>query len=238
VPEQIVLSTTALVFSAGPYPAMYSDFSGIVDAATAMARQLGEGAAGVATPLLASNRSYLRIPIAEGSVPQVLCKAARRLPSPKSPPDRWGERWCDYYKSVSWNLPGAGAFVYAFAKGLLRLELPIVTAGAPGGVSVWGTRVRSTAAALSRGGTGQRQQRVAVPQWAFSRWPTELQGGFTIEVVGLNLAGMPHTLSCTGWYGAGDDDGDDDDEALRKDGLAADKQPAAHELCCALTRLL
>ena len=125
----IVLSTTALVFEAGVYPEMFADFAAIVDAVTRMVDQLDEGVAGVAEPLLATKRGYLRIPIAAGSVPQELCKAVRRLPDSRHPPDRWGERWCSYYKSVSWNLPGAGAFVYAFAKGLLQLELSTVQSG-------------------------------------------------------------------------------------------------------------
>ena len=76
----IVLSTTALVFEAGVYPEMFADFAAIVDAVTRMVDQLDEGVAGVAEPLLATKRGYLRIPIAAGSVPQELCKAVRRLP--------------------------------------------------------------------------------------------------------------------------------------------------------------
>ena len=204
----IVLSTTALVFEAGVYPEMFADFVAIVDAVTRMVDQLDEGVAGVAEPLLATKRGYLRIPIAAGSVPQELCKAARRLPDSRHPPDRWGERWCSYYKSVSWNLPGAGAFVYAFAKGLLQLELPTVQSGTDVSVSVWGTTV----------GRGM-QQRVELPAWSIPRWPTELLPGFSIDVVGLNIGGVAYTLECDTWC----------------DLLALGERKSKHDLCCTLS---
>ena len=200
----VLLSTTALVFQAGVYPEMYRDFAGLVAAATSMSAQLGEGAAGVAQgPLLASGRGLLRVPMAAGSVPQEQCKAARRLPDPRYPPDRWGARWCDFYKSVSWNLPGAGAFVYSFAKGLLQLQLPIpIPIPIPAGdaavagqaasvsvsvsVSVWGTVVH----------LGAGPQDVALPPWAATRWPTELKGSFSIVVEGLNVGGAAVDVRC------------------------------------------
>lgn len=89
------------MFQAGVYPEVYRDFSGLVGAVTKIADQLGAGAKGVAEgPLLGGDRGVLRLPIAAASVPQAQCKAARKLPSTRFPPDRWGERWCDYYKSV------------------------------------------------------------------------------------------------------------------------------------------
>lgn len=188
----IVLSTTALVFESGPYPQMYSDFAALVDVLTAIAQQLDMADGGVASgPLLAHNRSYLRRPMASKSIPQKLCMAARRLPNDQRyPPDRWSERWCDYYKSVSYNLPGAGAFVYSFAKGLLQINIPIVDDSVHDpSVTVWGTTVLG----------GGIQQRVAIPQWAIARWPVELLQGFTIDVVGLNVGGQPYTLECDTW---------------------------------------
>ena len=215
----IVLSTTALVFEAGIYPEMFADFAAIVDAVAWMATQLGEGAAGVAEPLLATNRSYLRLPITAGSIPQEQCKAARKLPNSRAPPDRWHERWCDYYKSVSWNLPGAGAFVFAFAKGLLQLELPIVQTGSDVSVTVWGTTVLG----------GGMQQRVVLPQWAVPRWPTELQRGFSIDVVGLNIGGVGHCLECDTWC---DHEGGAATTAARTP--HARKKSSVHDLCCTL----
>ena len=66
--------------------------------------------------MLADHRDLLRLPTSPGSVPQRLCRQARR-PTLAEPIDRWGERWCDYYKSVSYNLPGAGAFVWSLCLG-------------------------------------------------------------------------------------------------------------------------
>ena len=189
----VVLSTTALVFEAGVYPQMYSDFADLVGAVTAMSEQLALMDAGVVEgPLLVhGNRSYLRLPIAAGSVPQLQCQKARKLPNEQRyPPDRWSERWCSYYKSVSWNLPGAGAFVYSFAKGLLQLDIPIVDDSVVDpSVTVWGTTVLG----------GGVQQRVALPLWAISRWPVELAQGFTIDVVGLNVGGQAYNLECDTW---------------------------------------
>jgi hypothetical protein len=188
----IVLSTTALVFESGPYPRMYSDFVALVDVLTAMSQQLESMDSGVAEgPLLVHNRSYLRRPIALNSVPQQQCKAARKLPNDqRDPPDRWSERWCDYYKSVSYNLPGAGAFVYSFAKGLLQIEIPIVDDSVRDpSVSVWGTTVLC----------GGIQQQVSLPQWAIARWPVELLRGFTIDVSGLNVGGRAYNLECDTW---------------------------------------
>ena len=188
----IVLSTTALVFEAGPYPQMYRDFASLVEAITEMSNQLAQPDRSAEGPLLARNRSFLRIPIAAGSVVQELCKAARQLPNPSAPPDRWSERWCDYYKSVSYNLPGAGAFVFAFAKGLLQLDVPILddsSGSRDASVIVWGTTVLA----------GGMQQRVVLPAWAIKRWPVELASGFTMDVVGLNVGGRPYTLECDTW---------------------------------------
>ena len=103
----VILSTTALVFGAGVYPEMWSDFSEMARAVMAGAQQLGEGANGTSTPLMAASREYLRRPIPAGGVVQQLCAARRGgAKALTGDPDRWGEHWCDYYKSVSWNLPG------------------------------------------------------------------------------------------------------------------------------------
>jgi hypothetical protein len=217
----VVLSTTALVFEAGPYPSMYNDFVALVDVLTTISQQLGIMDSGVAEgPLLAHNRSYLRRPIASNSVPQVQCKAARKLPNDQlDPPDRWSERWCDYYKSVSYNLPGAGAFVYSFAKGLLQLEIPIVNDSVRDpSVSVWGTTVLC----------GGMQQRVSLPQWAIVRWPVELLQGFTIEVVGLNIGGIPYNLECDTWCNRGSWD------SHREEAANVAGRVLSKDFCCTL----
>ena len=96
--------------------------------------------------------------------------------------------WCDFYKSVSWNLPGAGSFVYAFVRGLLQLEVPISKQeGSTAIVLIYGTAVSAA--------MGADAQTVVVPAWAVARWPPELLRS-TVEVVGLNVVGAPHTLSC------------------------------------------
>ena len=218
----IVLSTTALVFEAGPYPQMYYDFASLVAAITEISQQLAQPDRSAEGPLLARNRSFLRIPIAAGSVVQELCKAARQLPNPRAPADRWSERWCDYYKSVSYNLPGAGAFVFAFAKGLLQLDVPILD-DSPGSrdasVTVWGTTVLA----------GGVQQRVVLPAWAIKRWPVELASGFTLDVVGLNVGGRPYTLECDTWCNAVDLK-----EQQRVPSQWGASSNGSNELCCTL----
>ena len=183
----IVMSTTALVFEAGLYREAFEDFSSLVRVLTEATDQLERVVNGQvpSAPLLAANRSFLRARIAGGgSVPQQLCMEARRLSAGQNPRDRWGEHWCDYYKSVSWNLPGAGAFLFAFAKGLLALEFPL--GGTRPTVEVWGALVSA----------GGGPTRVVLPSWATARWPPELIGR-SIDVFGLNIAGKACDLSCT-----------------------------------------
>jgi hypothetical protein len=191
----VILATSALAFAAGVYPAMASDFLSIARAVDAMGSQLAQGSAGTASPLLAGRREYLRAPIAAASVPATLCRAARRLTPSHDPADRWGERWCDFYKSVSWNLPSSGAFVYAFAKGLLRLEVAI-----GGGVTVYGVALKLDAPPT----------RVPLPEWAARRWPAELRApaNRTLAIDRRNVAAAARTLSC-------DVDGDGESAAPR-----------------------
>lgn len=183
----IVMSTTALVFEAGLYREMYADFSNLVQLLSEMTDQLKEAASGKipTVPLLMGNRSILRVPISDGSIPQQLCMEARRLSDENNPQDRWHEHWCDYYKSVSWNLPGAGAFVYAFAKGLLSLALPLGLDDSSPAIKVWGVLVR----------LGGAPTQIQPPAWATSRWPVELIGK-RIDIVGLNIGGVRCVLSC------------------------------------------
>ena len=114
---------------------------------------------------------------------------------------------------MSWNLPGAGAFVYAFAKGLLQLELPIDgLIVRPARVIVWGSTLFK----------GAEQQRVRVPAWAVARWPVELRSGFSIEITGLNVGGDALNLHCDTWSCV---------HELEKRAWAAQSMPG---LCCTL----
>jgi len=198
----VLMSTSALVFQAGPYgDAMLADFEAPVRALANASLQLAAGAGGVAAgPLLAAagQRDLLRARIAPGSVPMALCEQARRLKH-GGRADRWGEHWCDYYKDVSWNLPGAGAFVFGWAKGLLQLQLPLPTAaeaaaaaaaGSAAVVTVYGTAVREAAGSVA----------VALPAWAQPRWPRAVAA---VEVIGMNVGGRPHSLLCNATTGGG-----------------------------------
>jgi len=185
----IIMSTTTFVFRAGVYPEMFADFAGLVQALTGAADQLARGAQGAAaSPLLAGHRGYLRSTIAAGSIPALLCRNARGLGPSGGPSDRWGDRWCDYYKSVSWNLPEAGAFAFAFVQGLLRLRLPL-SSPPPGdtlSVTVYGATIAAGEAT---------EVHIGLPSWAASQWPPELCLA-TVSVMGLNLQGVSHTLTC------------------------------------------
>jgi hypothetical protein len=180
----IILSTTALVFAAGVYPKLWSDFREMARAVTTGALQLSEGANGTSTPLMASFREYLRLPIARGGIVEHLCAARRGEKAHEY--DRWGEQWCNYYKSVSWNLPGGGSFAYAFARGLLRLDVAINA----GTLTVYGAPIPLD--------PQQAATAVPLPAWAQARWPTELRDvGTTIKVTGVNVLGTPCHLTCT-----------------------------------------
>lgn len=179
----ILLSTTSLVFSAGIYPEMFSDFESLVTNLTAISEQLAAGENGTHTPLLSKNRDMLRESIIHGSVPSWLCQQARHL-IPTEPADRFGDHWCDYYKSVSFNLPSAGAFVYAFAKGLLSLHIPIQHNSLIKNVLVYGTSIVSDSDLVQ----------VDLPVWVQKRWPPEVG---SIGIDGINVAGTTHSLNCT-----------------------------------------
>ena len=204
----VVMSTTALVFAAGVYPLMFADFANLIHALTAASEQLQRGVQGTSTPLLAGPfQQLLRTPITT-QIPKELCMEARRLSDGvggHDPKDRWGDAWCDFYKSVSWNLPGAGTFVFNFAKGLLGLEFPLFHSGGrvavgalPPPTSAVFVRVYGTDVVATRPGGISPPTQVPLPPWSKSRWPRELRAnGTAILVAGLNLQGQPHNLSCT-----------------------------------------
>ena len=182
----VILATTALVFRAGVHPKVWALFSEMARAVMAGALQLNKGANGTSTPLMAASREHLRRPITQRGLVQHLCAARRgEATALTGHPDRWGEHWCNHYKSVSWNLPGAGSFVYAFARGLLRLDVAI----AAGTLVVHGIPIPFGHQAATA---------VPVPHWAQVRWPAELRGvGTAVEVIGINVLGAPHDLTCT-----------------------------------------
>jgi hypothetical protein len=107
--------------------------------------------------------------------------------------DRFGDTWCDYYKSVSWNLPEAGAFVMAFVTGLLQLTIPIASVPSHGGggggggrdavVFVYGVAVREGAGNVT----------LSLPTWATARWPLAFDA---VEAMGLNVKGVACNLAC------------------------------------------
>jgi len=191
----IIAATSGFVFKTGPYPELWTDFKGASGAMAAAALQLQLGAAGTRTPLLADQREYQRSPINNDLVKD-LCMEARRL-EPRGPEtnkaDRWGEHWCGYYKSVSWNLPGAGAFAFAFVQGMLHLEIPLAQRAPAVVVRVYGLAVPLDG----------DEATLAVPAWAAKRWPPELAKAGT-EISSLfNVAGALASLSCTVHHAGG-----------------------------------
>ena len=184
------MSTTALVFQAGLYgDRMLEDLEVLVDVLTAASTQLAAGTNGTHVPLLPDHREMLRERIAHRSVPTKLCEAARHILPGGGVTDRFGEQWCDYYKSVSWNLPGAGAFVFGFVKGLLQLELPIAPSSGANSDAL-GAHVTVYGTAVSTGATGVL---VPLPSWARPRWPRAIAA---VHVDGLRIGGEPYALAC------------------------------------------
>jgi hypothetical protein len=91
---------------------------GFIDAAST---QLA--AHNTSTPLTPEHTRYLRARITNPLV-RMLCLAARSYPTDK---DWWGFGVCDFYKSVSWNLPEAGLFPFAAVQGLLAMRFSILS---------------------------------------------------------------------------------------------------------------
>jgi hypothetical protein len=117
---------------------------------------------------LASNGPFrLYVPTLSNVRPTQFCRCLCRSP--------WGDAWCSFYKSVSFDLPEDGLPLYSFVKGLLGLY---VRAG--GGVSLY----NGTAMAVPGS--------VVLPRLP-GGWPAEVAA---VTVNGLQVAGTGRTLFC------------------------------------------
>lgn len=154
----------------GPYSEMYADWKQFVGALANISAQLQ--AHDTSHPLLSQYPGFLRRPITNSMIQQ-LCANPRGSGS-LSNKDPWGQAWCDYYKSVSLDLPEDGLVLWSFVRGLLGLY---VNAG--GQLSLFGQP-------LPIPGTLDFQ----VP----AGWPQEVAG---VNVTGLAV-GAQHgvSLSC------------------------------------------
>ena len=95
---------------------MLSDWVALVSFLQAVSHQLQ--AHDTSTPLAPQHQQYLRAPITSPLVQQ-LCNNPRHSPTQR---DWWRSGVCNYYKSISWDLPEAGFVMYSFVESLLQLR--------------------------------------------------------------------------------------------------------------------
>jgi hypothetical protein len=182
-----LLSTTAFLFEAGVDPDMLDDWSSLVQRLEALLGELqaagsGSGPPSPPPPLLPGQQLYLRTPMVSELV-QALCTQVR--PGANVTLDRWGTTVCSRYKSVTYDLPESGAFVFAFASGLLDLEVPVpVASGATPALRIHGTVVPVPCAMCA----------IPLPLKAATRWPPGLA---QLTVAGLNVGRLRNvSLDC------------------------------------------
>mmetsp|Transcript_28850 Transcript_28850/g.81264 ORF Transcript_28850/g.81264 Transcript_28850/m.81264 type:complete len:232 (+) Transcript_28850:121-816(+) len=127
---------------------------------------------------------YLRKPLPTG-VARQLCEAARHRQPQVSQTEWFGRRWCDYYKSVSWDLPEAGAVFSSFAFGLLGLSArpsPLTAAAAGRGGPAIGLEAYGVPLPLP----ASSPVAMRLPAYAAAGWSPGLQ---EVLVGGLSLLG-------------------------------------------------
>lgn len=174
-----LLSTTAFMLQAGPYPKMLSDWQGLSTRLDEIFNHLERWRANgghLPVSMLAHAPEYLRKRVTDPTV-YTLCRGKRTPENGEIPLDIFGEEECKYYKSVSYHLPEAGEYLYALVEGLLRLEVrptgAVLVYGQP--LTVGSERTLDLAA-LGVGGI-----------------PPELT---TLEITKLNVQGRPMNLTC------------------------------------------
>lgn len=164
---------TVGVMSSSPYAEITQDWADFVEVVTNITLQLEAG--DYNEPLLPySNPPMTRTRMVNGSLPQHLCAVPRGEGS-LTKKDLFGYAWCDYYKTVSFDLPEAGLALYSFVKGLLGLYVR-----ADGTLLIAGQPLPTPTGSLT----------VPVPPG----WPATTQ---TVSVIGLNVGkSQAITLFC------------------------------------------
>lgn len=197
----LMFGTSSFVMEVGPYKSMFADYKKlllafrqlIADIDTAL--HSGPSPTRQRPPLLANNsdaaRLLLKPPLEEGLVRDLCINIRQKYYDPDIvTPDYWNATECDHNQNyVEWALPENGHWIYAFAKGLLRLEVTLEpqvahTIGIPAsGVFVHGTRI-----------TWGEMQRVPLEAQIASVWPIGVK---TVFLDGLNVGGWQAALNCT-----------------------------------------
>jgi hypothetical protein len=182
----VLLSTTAFIFEAGPYSEIYADWKTFVTKMNLIAAWIKQGSGDTG-----GFSEYLRKSIEDPFV-KLLCQRARRLvprdataPEADTPTDGFGGQWCDYYKSVSYNLPENGAVAHSFVLGLLNLKL-----WTQGRATMYG----QSFAFNNRNNEGQFvSQNIPMTHKQIASWPPEVK---SVTVSGFRFNGKKVTLTC------------------------------------------
>jgi hypothetical protein len=186
-----LLSTTSFVFESGVYPQIVSDYFSFAANITDILQQLNSY--DTSSPLLPSSRAFLRVPITDPLVHQLCVNVRGQAAEIK---DAWNQTWCDYYKSVSFDLPEDGLVFFSFVRGLLGLEYQIRAPynASPFTMTLYGTPVLvSQGHVESSGPCPSATTRVTLPLEAGQRWPVGIK---SIVVTGLNVYQL-HNVSLT-----------------------------------------